>query len=606
VYRALNVQTDIPPSQGSQRFRGAVPLVWTWDTWPDVLIDFGRELYIAWQLAAGKTLYTDIPYFHGPLSPYVNSVWFRMLGTSLRTLEVCNLLILTGLVVLLYRVLRGVGSQLAATSACCTFLAVFAFGQLVSIGNYNFVCPYSQELTHGMFLSFAAVYCFNVYQRRHVLAAAAGSGFALGLGFLTKPEVFLAAFPALLAGFGLTIAIDQPARREAARVAGTFAAAMLVPAVVSFGLFARTMPAVPALEATLGGWPWVLHSQAPNLVFYRLGMGTLDTAASGRSILRWTLIYAVLLGPPAAIGLLAGRPALRRMRLLLLLLYVVLLGALAARAQPLQLSDVARPLPVAMILLGVGVSLALARRRHEPGEGARLVRMLVLIIVGLGFLAKILLNARVYHYGFALAMPATLVVIVALVDWVPGLIDRWGGRGASLRLFSLAFLTVAVMLHLSVMHHWLAQKTHVVGSGADAFLADERGPVVNQALAEIDRRFPPGATLSVFPDGPMLNFLSRRIDPVPHLNMTPLTLAIFGEDNIVASFEAHSPDVVALVHLDTSEYGTRFFGHDYAQRLYAWVRRNYREIAVFGARPLRDERFGIALLERIHGPDSPR
>ena len=294
------------------------------------------------------------------------------------------------------------------------------------------------------------------------------------------------------------------------------------------------------------------------------------------------------------------------MRLLGLLLYVVLLGGLAARGQQLQIGDIARPLPVAMTLLGVGVSLALVRHRHELGERATLVRMLVLIILGLGFLAKILLNARVYHYGFALAMPATLVVIVALVDWVPRLIDRWGGRGASFRLLALAFMIAGVVLHLRVMHIYLARKTHLVGRGADAFLADDRGPVVNQALAEIDRRLPPGGTLSVFPDGPMLNFLSRRIDPVPYLVITPLQLAIFGQDHILASFETHPPDLVALVHQDTTEYGTRFFGHDYGQRLYAWVRSNYREVAVLGARPLRDERFGIALFERIDGRASAR
>jgi len=49
------VQPGIPSSQGSLRFRAAVPplvlattrlvmLAWTWPTWPDVLIDFVREL----------------------------------------------------------------------------------------------------------------------------------------------------------------------------------------------------------------------------------------------------------------------------------------------------------------------------------------------------------------------------------------------------------------------------------------------------------------------------------------------------------------------------------------------------------------------------------
>jgi hypothetical protein len=53
---------------------GAIDAWWTWRKWPDVLPDFGRELYAAWQLSAGKTLYTDVAYFKGPLSPYLNAL----------------------------------------------------------------------------------------------------------------------------------------------------------------------------------------------------------------------------------------------------------------------------------------------------------------------------------------------------------------------------------------------------------------------------------------------------------------------------------------------------------------------------------------------------
>lgn len=45
--------------------------VWTWRKWPDLLVDFGRELYVPWQLTTGKVLYVDIAYFNGPLSPYL-------------------------------------------------------------------------------------------------------------------------------------------------------------------------------------------------------------------------------------------------------------------------------------------------------------------------------------------------------------------------------------------------------------------------------------------------------------------------------------------------------------------------------------------------------
>ena len=40
----------------------ALPLMlaWSWEKWPDPLIDFGRELYAPWQLAAGRVLYRDV------------------------------------------------------------------------------------------------------------------------------------------------------------------------------------------------------------------------------------------------------------------------------------------------------------------------------------------------------------------------------------------------------------------------------------------------------------------------------------------------------------------------------------------------------------------
>lgn len=44
----------------------AILLFFSWRKWPDPLIDFGRELYVPWQLSLGKTLYLDISYFNGP------------------------------------------------------------------------------------------------------------------------------------------------------------------------------------------------------------------------------------------------------------------------------------------------------------------------------------------------------------------------------------------------------------------------------------------------------------------------------------------------------------------------------------------------------------
>jgi hypothetical protein len=67
---------------------------------------------------------------------------------------------------------------------------------------------------------------------------------------------------------------------------------------------------------------------------------------------------------------------------------------------------------------------------------------------------------------------------------------------------------------------------------------------------------------------------------------------------ILSAIQAHPPDYIALVHNDTSEFGFRFFGQDYGQRLFAWIDSHYREVASAGARPFVGEKFGIVLLRK--------
>jgi len=46
-------------------------------------VDCGRELYVAAELASGRTLYSDVRYPYTPSSPYVNSVLFQLFGFQL-------------------------------------------------------------------------------------------------------------------------------------------------------------------------------------------------------------------------------------------------------------------------------------------------------------------------------------------------------------------------------------------------------------------------------------------------------------------------------------------------------------------------------------------
>ena len=69
---------------------------------------------------------------------------------------------------------------------------------------------------------------------------------------------------------------------------------------------------------------------------------------------------------------------------------------------------------------------------------------------------------------------------------------------------------------------------------------------------------------------------------------------------MLASLARRPPNMIALVHMNTSEEGPQFFGRDYARDLLGWIDANYREVRLIGSRPFRDRRFGIVLLERTH------
>src|SRR5262245_36003925 len=109
---------------------GCLMLWWTWGTWPDLLVDFGREVYTPWQLTRGKVLYRDVASFYGPLSPYLNSVWMRVLGVSLRSVVLANIAITAALTWMLYEILLTIGGRVSAVAGALVFITIFACSRL--------------------------------------------------------------------------------------------------------------------------------------------------------------------------------------------------------------------------------------------------------------------------------------------------------------------------------------------------------------------------------------------------------------------------------------------------------------------------------------------
>jgi hypothetical protein len=565
-------------------------LAWTWGTWPDVLVDFGRELYVPWQIAEGKRLYLDLAWFNGPLSPYWNALTFSLFGVGLRTLVWINAVLFALILVLLHSLLRSFGSRTSATIACLLVLATCGFGQLVGIGNYNYICPYSHETTHGLLLGLAALVLLQRWSGRlSGLLAAAG---LVGLSFLTKPEMFVAALAAAVVMVGLRLWSERASGSRIASAAAVFALGLALPVLLAAGLLALAMPAGTAWQGTLGAWPALFETKVASSPFYRAGSGLDAPAANLSRMLWWAAGTAGLLLPAFLLGLSTRKP---RSRAPVGIAFAVVAAIVALLYARIPWTLAARPWP--LLCLGVLVA-AVLRFRSGGGEGAAAG----FAVFALALLGKMLLNARLYQYGFVLAMPALALLAVVLYDWIPRWIAGRGGTAAVAKAGLVPVLLAFALAHLSATSGQLAAKREWVASGPDAFRADARAHAVKAALDWIAAHSVAGGrrpTVLVLPEGITINYLSRSENPTPFVNFMPPEMILFGEHRMLEALESRPPDVVVVTHKPTHEYGFPWFGRSYARDLGAWLDAHYRLAQIFGDPPLQPtSRFGIAILVR--------
>jgi hypothetical protein len=164
----------------------------SWRKWPDPIIDSGTQWYAAWQISLGGTLTQIAAWNYGPLSAYINGIVFRIFGASLNVLFAANLLIYVAILGLAYVAFRRAWGRLGAVAACGVFVAVFSFSHLTSIGNYNYIAPYSHESTHGMLLMFATLFIAASWSLNRSRMMAFFLGTCGGVAAVLKPEFMLA------------------------------------------------------------------------------------------------------------------------------------------------------------------------------------------------------------------------------------------------------------------------------------------------------------------------------------------------------------------------------------------------------------------------------
>jgi hypothetical protein len=553
----------------------------SWRTWPDVLVDFGGELYIPWRLEMGEVLYRDIAWVTGPVSVYFNALLFRLFGVSLTTLIVANHVILAAIVGLLYLLFRRCGTRRSATVVCVFFLACLAFSQYALIGNYNYICPYRHDLTHGFALALLHLLSLVEFGKTGRSLWLVSGGLCLGLVTLAKVELALAAY--LVTAAALLLFALRKVRVDAA-MNGTRPTSELAVMLKSCRWLARwgiilaaaaAMPMTLSVAALAGSLGW---RQSVQHIFLQYRLALTPGVSSGSGFYRqvsgfdyvsanllqmFLTVVFVLSGAVAAYTI--GTWGLRRRKpstgwsVGLWFLTVVCL-------QIVVHPDFWREVPMCLpLLLPLVIVVAWREARRESADEETSTVVLLLAVFSFGLLPKILLNVGFSHYGFVLAAPGILVLIHVVQQSIPNWLSRKNDAGWCFRAITAGALTV---YGFTCVVEWLridAAKTVTIGEAGDRFwlepTADNRTLPTVRTLAWLREHVQPDDTLVVFPNGAMLNYLLRVRNPTPYLMFSPWESDVHGGEQLVADTVIRAkPDYAVIVTMPMAIHGRGEFG----------------------------------------------
>jgi hypothetical protein len=411
--------------------------------------------------------------------------------------------------------------------------------------------------------------------------------------------MFFAVVVAMTAGIGLVVWKKQIPAKRGLRGVFLLTSCMLLVGLSCFALLCIQMPWQLALQGSLGGWWYALNLEATGQYIYKVWAGILHPFRNMLIVFLW---FCAWLGILAAAIRSARKPtvpytASEKWHDVLLLPGVFICPVAILFSSPFRVFSALPALLAIVIVLG----LLCMHRNNDVKTFVKLSGTIVLSVFALLLLTRIILNTTILHYGFVLAMPGVLVLIVVVTYWIPNNIRRRGWKVWKFELIMACFLLVVIVIpHFRVMYKVISVKRFPVGQPPNQFLDFEhRAAAVNEMLSIIKTNIKEHETLAVWPEGVALNFLTQRANPTRFLSLMPSNLLRQGEDEILSSYATHPPDFILLVDRHDAEFGAGRFGQGFARNLMTWLRRNYVEMRVVGGRLFNEEnKFGMLLLQR--------
>lgn len=534
-------------------------LFWSsWLRWPDAWVDFGYFLYNAWQVSEGAAIGRDISYFYGPLALLFYGKLFSLFGASITLVYVVNALLLVVDCALLFAIFRRLSASFAHV-AVVVFLALFALGQAIYEGNYNFMAPYKPEVSVGFPLLLAFVWTL-LRNELHMGSRKAwfACGTLMGATCMTSSEFALAC----VAAFGAWAASSERVtlvRKTWPLLSGAAAAFLLMFACLAMQL---TLPL--ALRHTFRTFAILGNTQLVFLPMLQELMGIDKPALRALEIIQTTSIVTLIV---MVITLLA--PTSRRNLFFAAATALVLLIALLTAGAVSLWFALPKLLPVALV---AGTLYWI----QAPGK-----RMLagVWTAVSAAVLLRMILNPMLHYYGFVLALPATLLLLAVCIEIIPELLRARGKPAGGSIAFGLALTLFLVGTGFWLRAPFFNLKDQLVSPKPDILYdwsgaTSQRGKSIQKLVQFMKDEIAPGESVLILPDGHIAYYLSRRQRPGPSISAGDL--AEVGEQAILDSYARNKPKYVFIYKRERYERESYGFGITYGKLILKWVNDNYK------------------------------
>lgn len=558
----------------------AILSVLYWGKLGNPIIDCGREAYIPSAVLRGKVLYKDIFNIYGPLGYQINAVIYFILGENFNALYTAGTINALIIITCLYYLYRQYLNKFLSTASCLLILTLCCFSPGECL---NFIFPYSYSTYYSLtFFLLSFIFLFNYLKKDNKNIFAPLSFLALGISAAFKIEFILF----LLVLIGACVYLKPVGRKMFLISMGLF---FLVPILSMSILFLQGLN---------------FHDIASSLNFitkYAKAPAMIDFLKQSRVYPPYATIPTYLYRYLSTIGIfimlnyflyliLQIKDKFKLNQLVLIIWFGLIFQMICDRFEYIKMIGL-HPWQSFVFIgwLGLGTLFILAvqliyyfKKQDKTFEDKFFLIMIITSIIT----NRSLFFTNTSSFSNFTVPLSFFITLIFWVKYIPSYIksieiNNWQ-KASSICIFcaSLFFGISYYIFSTNIYPAFCPRLFPLITAKGTIYVKDDEGYSLKNTLNYIKTYFPKNATFAMYPEGPLLNFITERSSSNFH-TLVPPGVEAFGEDFIINSFSKDSPDYILINNKNMSAYGHKYFGTDYARKLMSFIDKQYFLVKTF-------------------------